>query len=295
MSIPTYEVNGKQGRVTFDSAQSLMDIANVPGAGTMHAQARSYWNEPGSGLDAETWYALPFKSGDRIRNLMDTGWSEGATKIESAIASVEMPLSRNVRRRARWTDQGDELNMDRVRSGQLDIAWRGMHRTRTFAPTRVVIGVDACANCFTGAQEMFWRGAAALALASSLTDSGYDVQIVSGMVWTADSNRSCIRAVTKSYGGGFDLATLAASTACPAFFRCFSFCYAWNHMPKNFVAGESIGHAKPLEPIDIEDIDPQAFTVIAPATICNAGDCASWAANQLRRIEDHVFGSDEAA
>src|SRR5262249_43861773 len=83
------------------------------------------WRADGNG-----WVGRPFKDWADVCRTASEPWAEGLAKMQALVdelstAAISPPA--DVRRRARWgEDGGDELDSDRLRSGQLD-CWRQMH------------------------------------------------------------------------------------------------------------------------------------------------------------------------
>ncbi len=115
-----------------------------------------------------------------LNQLVSQGWAEGARKalalVESFKDSLPAPTSR--KRRAQWSDQGDDVEMQRVYSGHLDTAWRRTVRVDTIAPQIVSIALPWAHSAMWGASALFWGGAAVLAITDLLEDAGYSVNLV---------------------------------------------------------------------------------------------------------------------
>ena len=128
----------------------------------------------------------------QVKQFLDGGWPEGAALMAKSMAKIQAPYTQNIRRRARWADEGDEVDLDRAYAGQLERAFRTSRRTHTTGITRVRIVIDLGASCGecdyivctykpVRPEELFWRGAAAAALCESLETAGYSVEIVAGV------------------------------------------------------------------------------------------------------------------
>jgi len=107
-------------------------------------------------------------------------WADGVETIkrlaEEAGAEVKSrPVSR--KRRAAWSeDCGDELDIDRLRSGQSP--WLECRRQAVTAPQQVTLVIDVTASYSRSAESIIWRGAAALVVADLLENAGFNVEIV---------------------------------------------------------------------------------------------------------------------
>ena len=107
--------------------------------------------------------------------------------------------------------------------------------------------IDIAANCGTGADSLFWRGAAGASLAEALTAAGYSVEIVAASAAQAVSSKgeSVFTATTvKGAESPLNLTALAAATASASFFRGCVF--ATMNATVTGAACSSLGYTIPL-------------------------------------------------
>jgi hypothetical protein len=119
------------------------------------------------------------------------GWAEVAAAVNGVraeeagevermageLAALDLPRPTDRKRRTRWSeDGGDEIDHDRLRSGQLD-CWRQQRRESCQAPQHVVVVCQIGALQSVPARDLLWRGAAAIALADLLEQAGYRVTL----------------------------------------------------------------------------------------------------------------------
>lgn len=84
-----------------------------------------------------------------------------------------------VSRRRKFADQGDELDMDKVYSGQLDTCWSKTERVEFDKEHNMVtLLVDNGANWNIGATETFWTSAIVCRLIKELEAAGKSVRLV---------------------------------------------------------------------------------------------------------------------
>ncbi len=113
------------------------------------------------------------------RRACDQTWDHGLRVVDRMLeqlqdTQIQRPVSR--RRRLRWDEAGgDEICYDRLRSGQP--FWRESRRQNTKGPTNATILVDIGAQSRISADDMLWRGAAALALTYLLEAADYRVEL----------------------------------------------------------------------------------------------------------------------
>lgn len=112
------------------------------------------------------------------KRFVDKGWPEGRRKVFERMPKIESPTAQNVRRRTVWSDQGDEVEMERVYMGRLDTAWREAKRTWCMGPQQVRIWVNVTRHAGVPADAFFWAGAATIIASDALEEAGHSVEIV---------------------------------------------------------------------------------------------------------------------
>lgn len=157
-------------------------------------------------------------------DLLDRGWPEGSEKALDMARDLEdlCPPAATRKRVMRWREQGDELDADRLLAGQLDQAWRSTER-RVKIGTNTVLTV-ACSWGVNGSippDQLFWSGAAALALTELLENAGYSIDL-----WAIDTvawwkwDRFAVSAVQiKAPGETVRAGAIAALLSHPGIYR----------------------------------------------------------------------------
>jgi hypothetical protein len=124
----------------------------------------------------QNWFGL--NSAAEVEAVFKNGWADGVDRMMQAFGQINADVTPTcIKRVIVRGDHGDELDIHRVNSGSLGDAWTRRKRMRRASPSIVKIGVSANMSYRTKADEMFWRGAAALRLADILTAAGYAVEI----------------------------------------------------------------------------------------------------------------------
>lgn len=116
---------------------------------------------------------------DHARALLRSGWPEGMARFTQKVGDlqVDLPATRSVRRRARWSDSGDDLAIERVHGGDLEHAWRRTQREEGEGATYVTLTLDWGANSNANAEELFWSGAVVTVLTDALEAAGRRVTV----------------------------------------------------------------------------------------------------------------------
>lgn len=190
---------------------------------------RGSYNKHNDRIDS-AWYGLPHPSGTKeIHKLIHDGWTDGAKAMAALSDDIQISRLPTVRRRRAWSDQGDELSIDRLYAGALDVAWRRPRKGLCTTPPRIRIVINMATPFSVKGREMFWRGAAGVILADKLTEAGYTIQIISAAMgagcwpmgkWPKRCLYSC---VVKDWRMPMELSGLASTTALAGMFRKFGF------------------------------------------------------------------------
>lgn len=274
-------------RIDFASVAELMEYA-TDGASSHAANVgdqRRIMTEPGD--EARTGLPGMTTAAD-IRALVSNGWTDGAGKVTKQAQDVQIARLPSVRRRRIRGDHGDSIDMARVYAGALDTAWTRTARASSQTPPRVRIVTNMATPAGTKGSALFWRGAAPLALADRLTESGYMVQMVTAMggnFCTAGTEPFLINAVTKDWTAPLDISTLASTTALAGFFRTFGFSAVSKLAPTE----HSIGLATPREPSPSDFDDDAHITLIIGDTVRDERSARAWLARAVEAIQPEAL------
>lgn len=286
---------------TFDSVEAFALAAATPGRPARAGLAAAMHADFASGLPAD-WVLCPGvdKRGasttavvtlEALVRMVNTGWDAGRdrlTQFAESLAAI-VPQPQDIRRRPVWADQGDEVSMERIWSGQLDQAWRATPRSGYGQSKRqVTVAVDAMVGQMDPAESAFWRGAAGVVLANAATEAGYGVQMLVAFRGLSKVETVC-RVIVKPYMGGFDLAT-ASAMALPGFFRGLGHAWGFGHL----VLGDEVGAGgwvqAPLGYADVSDLAEGSALFIAGQTVNTEADAAGWVTEAVAELDGSEGG-----
>lgn len=201
--------------VLWDSLDEPMQIAS-----TMQREANTRRAESLRTIERdESWYGAPSRA--VLAERLSQGWPEGVERLMAMATREVSPTS--IRRRRERADQGAELDIHAVYRGDLSRAWTRSRRKASSGVRNLSLIVDLAANRYVTADQLFWRGAAALRLTAALTDAGYNVGIFGAASGSgADVGGTvdfCQIVSIKDPDQPLDMDRLAALTAMPGFFR----------------------------------------------------------------------------
>lgn len=226
---------------------------------------------------------------DCTARLVRDGYPAGVKLIETVSKNVTAPTPMSVRRVPKWSDSGDDVDMQRIWNGDLDTAWRTTYRASRRGPQRVRVLIDSIAEGGASAKSMCWRGVAALKLADMLTEAGYSVQVES-VIQCKDSfssNKYKLRTIVKEYEQPLDMMTLAATTALPAFFR--SLVHTWGLAAANYPRPGVSYNVEPATVDSFEDNDSNAAAFLIGQNV-NSADIASKCVTRIVKELDKASG-----
>jgi hypothetical protein len=156
--------------------------------------------------------------GDVVAKVGDY-WPEGLDLVQEMLFELRnvtgqaRPRSRV--RRGRWSaDDGDEIDVDRLRAGQ--DCWRQTVREERDAPQTLCLVFSLTTSAAYDSEEVLWRGAVAIVLADLLEACGYRVEL-----WAAtytqrayyDGADAFIAAKLKGSASPLDIASLVNGIA----------------------------------------------------------------------------------
>ena len=209
-------------------AELEQDCLDRPMARGGNAAQRHRLVSLGYSSNPRAWYGVASLA--EVKRVMREGYLEGAARVDQLYEAVAPTLPRAVdfRRHRVRADQGDSLDIHAVNRGALSTAWETVKRKARAGTGLIRIAVDICGNGNVSAENLQWRGIAALALARAMTKAGYSVEIVAGQAGTGafyglEELRGTITVTVKPRNAAVDTATLAATVCLPGFFRYSGF------------------------------------------------------------------------
>jgi len=211
----------------FDSVGDLMRVK---------VSARNGGSDPANQQRLETesygnirW--LGVESNQKVRNATDHGWEKGLRRIRESIKALTPRGVATIRRKKVRRDFGDHLDMQAVYSGNLDRAWetteRRVQRGIGRVVTTVLVNIGAYAHVTS--EQMFWRGAAVVALVDALEQSGRRVRVIAfdatnGVYKSGQYNDLTVITIElKAPNAPLDCDKLAVATALAGFDRYYVF------------------------------------------------------------------------
>lgn len=266
---------------------------------------KKQWNESENRTAAASHFGdknrdkswLGVESVPKLREVLSKGWSEGVSKLEK-IALRDLASPASVRRRRIRSDQGDEVDMQAVWRGDLSRAWTRTRRQSRTGVRSITLVIDLGASCGTDADQLFWRGASALRLASELVSAGYNVAIYGCSPSRNSAYGKEVDVVQfveiKGEDSPFDIDRLAALTALPGFFRTSLFAgIAWGCDQANATVCGTLGrHDNSLIAKAIKHMPMIPQNAFIQKDVLSKQDAEQWIESVIQQIES---GNLEAA
>lgn len=126
-----------------------------------------------------SWVGASIPSKGAFIDKINSVWDQGLKTINSFVEQLKklpMPEAKSKVRKLRYhEDDGDELDLDRLRSGQS--YWRKTERELTSGTSEITIMFDSGGHWKLDNDYFLWRGAAAIALTEILESLGYRVEL----------------------------------------------------------------------------------------------------------------------
>ena len=223
---------------------------------------------------------------ERIRR----GWVDGADRLmKLPIREVE-PVS--IKRRRRFGEQGDDLDIHKVYRGELDTAWTYHKReAKNSVGRQITVVCNLSASCGVNAEQLFWRGASALRLAETLESAGYSVRIVAAMSSNGvdeDSKvNNCYLFEVKSLDQPIDVSNLAAIVCLSGYYRVIGFsAKVWACNTNGLTASMGLGYATDQHiPRAMDEWYPNEYYIMQPGTVLSEQAAAEWIASSVDTIQ----------
>lgn len=194
-------------------------------------------------IDLGSWEAVSIAS--------DAAWKEGQriiTGLKEELKGLILPEIKSKKRKTVFSsDDGDEVDLERLYSG-LDF-FKAVNRDVSKGASEITIVINPGTPFFIKSDDIFWRGASALALTEILEDAGYSVELwiitkTTGL-WTGSSNvHSGCR--VKRCSDPLDISTLANAVS-GWFYRSAQFAM-FKSMCSHFDKRIDAGYGVPLIP-----------------------------------------------
>lgn len=289
--VDTYQ-GSKRRWYSMDDVSTFVAIARASQPRHGHGGNAARWAEAADNAYSEwQWVGLKGPSTiDQVAGDVLRADPAAATAVSERVSQLIVPTPRSVRRRGAWSDRGHEVDLDRVRAGQLDTAWRTTKRLRTIAPARVrvVARINVLAN--VSFERMAWRGAAAVALCDALTAEGYDVELTALRCATGFAGRETHRlgVRVKAFGESYSTDMARATVSNTAMPRVLAFAAG-----ANIHAGSvSWGFGSSTEGLEAHEFADYACQVVALADgeIDNQEIAQAWINARMAEINAAMIG-----
>ena len=258
----------------YDSVAQFVESALGPcrnPANITYQQGQSLTTERSA-----TWMGMPYRcTGNDVLAYIKDGWSDGAAKMETLTEGLKLPEVKSSRRVSVWSDNGHEVEMQRVWSGQFDQAFRTSKRVSSRQPRTFRICINVCGNANVSGDELFWRGAAAIVLADIISRSGNGVEIVNvqGAKNYNDSDKLLAFTTVKEAFSPLDINAIAATSALAGFFRSAGFAWDCSH----YRTETNSGLGKAMQPtLDMLERDDVQATYFAHEGITSRDEARGW-------------------
>jgi len=170
-----------------------------------------------SGESAKRWFGC--ETLPEYLDIMERGAPEFTKMLISG--NVDIKPARSIKRKRVKSDYGDELDIHAVNRGDLSTAWtrRGARVVSGARNVRLLVNIGLSSD--KTSKQAQWRGIAALSIAETLVNAGYNVAIdiiAAGDGVTDKENNFCAVPI-KDYQAPLDIASLAAATCFVGYMR----------------------------------------------------------------------------
>ena len=225
--------------------------------------------------------------------LLTEGWPAGVARAQGLLADLEhaIPEAKQLTRRVRYRDAGDEVDTGRYLSGAYDTMWRSMPRDAETTGNKIVsVNIAYGGPCLVQGDDLFWSGAAAAVLVDHLEAAGFRVELFASCKIGARSGPDSVivRTRLKDAGEPLRLDSAIAFVGHPAVYRFWTFlgwtaCTSylgdsWGSGARGYNSGPALAALAEAGHIDAPDITFEPFYT--------REDAVRQVKEALRKIED---------
>lgn len=227
------------------------------------------------------WYGVPTLAD--VKRCLREGYPEGAAKVDALydVVAPTLPRAVDFRRQRVRGEQGDALDIHAVNRGALDKAWETVRRKARAGTGLIRIAVDIAGNCIVNAENLQWRGVAALALSRAMSKAGYSVEVVAGQAgvgmfgYSGRGVHGVTTVTVKPRNAAVDTATLAATVCLPGFFRYSGFASIIRQSDDlGFDCDSSLGRCVKLE--SVLPVPEKITQIVVPETVSTQATAEAW-------------------
>ena len=163
---------GKKRVVTFSSISDFTRIKDDPNCLKIQQDSVERRLANDSPSELERWFGCSSRA--EYEEILANGHPRYVQMINK---KMQCPAPKSIRRRLQFKDQGDEVCIHKINSGNLSTAWRSRSpRARTGSKSiRLVVNLGA--NCSVESKELQWVGVTTLTVAHAAELAGYNVAI----------------------------------------------------------------------------------------------------------------------
>ena len=128
--------------------------------------------------DRSSFIGREFHDWADVKANLGAAWPEGLDEVQWMLFELRkaaLPPVTCQKRRPRFADEGDDVDLDRLRGGQE--CWRTMRRESVAGPQTFCVVADMGTRCDKASMDILWRGAVAIVLADLLEAQGHRVEM----------------------------------------------------------------------------------------------------------------------
>lgn len=250
---------------------------------------QSQWDRTENGTDGgKKWLGGDCANAAQVRDKMERGYKKGQLRVSELLQQIDTTLlvPQDLRRRIHRADMGDTLDISAVYAGRHLTAWTRAKRMNGLAPQRIDILANMLISCVESADILFWRGAAAIALADALESAGYMTRLVYGFgsdsVYSDnESERRCsCRVTVKDHDKPLDLSTVSAMTL-PGTLRAVGIQWVLRH-----AHGYLSGGVMSADSSQLPNLDMDSPEIMVRRSVTDKHSAMRWLAETIKEVNE---------
>lgn len=265
----------KPRKVEVIEFDSILDCITAP---KHHSES---WDEAtGRHHSNQSWLGVPdFKA---LEKAVKDGWPK-AKEMMASLVLPEVPEAESIRRKTIWSEDGDVVDLDRLREGRLEDCWSSRKRRIRTAPRTINLLADIGTACFNSGNDLYYRGAAYLLLSDILEKAGYRVRIIAFECaengWGCDINLIATQ-VIKEADMQIDVSALASVVCITGYKRLY-----WHRQYVDLTSRIHPGPFRDAAQLWVANQYPNEMTVFGSPDMRSTQEAVAFIQEALRQVE----------
>lgn len=207
----------------------------------------------------------------------------GVDRVLNDMAQIELPTCRSLRRCRKFAEDGDEVRVEAMLSGDIDHAMEGRKKDMAISTVPVYrILINGGHNCYVSADKFLWKAAAIIRFIEAVEAAGGSVE-VTWYINVADlykkgNDMYTLLCPIKQAGEDLSIRHMAVVCGLAGWFRVFGFAAMFHEESE---VGYGLGHSVPEFPEELKENND-----IVIGDVFSKEAAQNWLTEVVKKISD---------